>query len=98
MWNDFGKSGSGPRRSNTEHFEVPANQLLSKVKSLVSQGNVRRIVIRRRDGRRLFSVPLSAGVAVGGVTVLAAPTIAAIGAIAALGTGVTVEVERREDH
>lgn len=94
MWNDFGHTGSGPRRSYTEHIEVPANQLMSKVKSLVREGNVRKIVIRRRDGRRLFSVPLTAGVAVGGVTVLAAPTIAAIGAIAALGTGVAVEVER----
>lgn len=94
MWNDFGQSGNGPRRSYTERIEVPAGQLLSKVKSLVNEGNVRKIVIRRRDGRRLFSVPLTAGVAVGGVTVLAAPTIAAIGAIAALGTGVAVEVER----
>lgn len=90
-------SRPGRGRSFSENINVSGDQLMSKVKSLVREGNVRKIIIRRRDGRRLLSVPVNAGVAVGGVTVLAAPVLAAIGAIAGVASGLTLEVQRDPD-
>ncbi len=82
--------------SFTERIEVAADELVSTVKGLLEQGNVRRVTVRNKEGKKLFSVPLSAGIAVGGVAVMAAPTLAAIASIAALVTSVTVEVERTD--
>ena len=72
--------GSG---SFTERIEVAADELVSTIKDLLKEGNVRRVTVRNKDGKKLFSVPMTAGVAVGGVAVLAAPTLAALAAIAA---------------
>ncbi len=67
------------------------------VKGLVAEGNIRRLIIRKPDGTRLLAVPLSAGIAVGGVLMLVAPILTALGAIAALVAKVQVEVVRRDD-
>ncbi|MFC7581606.1 DUF4342 domain-containing protein [Schaalia naturae] len=88
-----GTSGTG---SFTERIEVVADELVSTIKDLVQQGNVRRVTIRDKDGKQLFSLPLTAGVAAGGVAVLALPTLAAIAGIAALVTSTTLEVERTD--
>ncbi len=85
--------GSG---SFTERIEVAADELVSTIKDLLKEGNVRRVTVRNKDGKKLFSVPMTAGVAVGGVAVLAAPTLAALAAIAALATSTTLEVERTD--
>lgn len=81
-------------RTFYEWIEVGGEQLISTITQLVKDGNVRRIILRDSTGRELFSVPMTAGVAVSGLAVLAAPTLAAIGAITALVTKVTLEVER----
>jgi hypothetical protein len=74
----------------TEDFKVKGDALLSKVKEVVHQGNVRRITIKDGDGKTLIEVPLTVGV----VGVLVAPVAAAIGAIAALAADYSIEVER----
>jgi len=89
------RSGSGSG-SFTERIEVAADELVSTVKDLLKQGNVRRVTVRNKDGKKVLSVPMTAGVAVGGVAVLAAPTLAAIASIAALATSTTLEVERTD--
>ncbi len=81
-------------RTRTEEFEVDAGELVDRVKALVEAGNVRRLVIRMPDGRVLFEVPLTAGVAVGGAVVLLAPVLAALGALAAVVARVKVQVVR----
>jgi len=66
-----------------ERVTVAGNELVDYVKGLISEGNVRRLIIRRPGGATLMEVPLTAGVAVGGVLTVLAPVIAALGAMAA---------------
>ena len=70
--------------------------MVEKVKELIHQGNIRRVRLIHK-GRPLIDVPLSVGAPVAAATVLAAPVLAALGAIAALVTECTVEVERTGD-
>jgi len=77
----------------TEEFRVNGEELLAKIKQLVHEGNIRRIMIKDRDGHIVMEIPLTFGV----VGVLLAPTLAAIGAIAALLTEATVVVEKVQE-
>jgi len=79
-----------------ETFTVDGNQLVDKIKELIHQGNIRRVRLLHK-GRPLIDVPLTIGVPVAAAAVLAAPVLAALGAIAALVTECTIEVERVED-
>ena len=74
----------------TETIEVEGDRLLTKVKEIVHEGNVRRITISNEEGEKLIEVPLTVGV----VGVLLLPVWAAIGAIAAVVTNAKIEVER----
>lgn len=76
----------------TEEFTVNGEELLAKVKSLINEGNVRRIVIKDADGKTLVEFPVTIGV----IGAVFAPVLAAVGAIAALVTKCTIVVERRE--
>lgn len=82
------------RQEIVEQIEVAGDQLVSKVKELVAEGSAKRIVLRSSEGKELFSLPLNVGVAAGGVVTLAAPLLAAIGAVAALVTKVQLEIVR----
>ena len=74
-----------------ESIKVEGGELLDKVKGLIREGNVRRIVIRQGEGDRpVAEFPLTVGV----VGAVAAPVLAAVGALAALLTSCTIEVER----
>jgi hypothetical protein len=73
-----------------EEIKVTGEQLLAKIKQLVKEGNIRRITISDKEGKVLMTLPLTFGV----VGALLAPSLAAIGAIAALVTECTVKVER----
>lgn len=73
-----------------ESFSVSGEGLVAKIKELIHEGNIRRISIKDKGDRALIDIPLTAGV----VGVLLAPTLAAIGAIAALVTECTITVER----
>ena len=76
--------------SVTEEIKVSSGKLKSRLKELVREGNVRRIVIRNPDGRTLINLPLTAGVA--GAVLL--PFWAAVGSLVALATEYTIVVER----
>lgn len=76
----------------TEEFRVDGEELLRKIKNLINEGNIRRVIIKDKDGKIVFEIPLTFGV----VGALIAPQLAAIGAIAALLTEATVVVEKRE--
>jgi hypothetical protein len=79
-------------RVHTEEFRVDGEELLGKIKKLVKEGNIRRIIIKNKEGKVVFEIPLTFGV----VGALIAPQLAAIGAIAALLTEATVVVEKSE--
>ena len=84
-------------RSWTEEIKVTGSELVDRIKELMEEGNVRRLIIRKPDGQSLLEVPLTAGVAVGGVVTIMAPVLAALGALAALIAEFKVEVVREDD-
>jgi hypothetical protein len=75
-----------------ESAKVEGGELLGRVKEIVREGNVRRVVIQH-GGANVAEFPLTVGV----VGALAAPAAAAIGALAAVLTECTIRVERSED-
>ncbi len=86
------KCGASVIKENVEEkFEVAGEDLVEKVKSLLHEANVRRIIIQDKDGKTVFEVPCSVGV-IGAVLV---PILAALGAIAALAMSYTIIVERK---
>ncbi|MGZ8630421.1 MAG: DUF4342 domain-containing protein [Actinomycetota bacterium] len=80
-------------RTTWEEFRVAGDQVVATVRRLVDDGNVRRIQLLNEDGEVLIEVPLTAGVAIGTIGVMAFPVVAAIGALAALVSRVTIRVE-----
>jgi hypothetical protein len=74
----------------TEEFKVNGEDLVKKVKSLIAEGNIRRIFIKDKDGKTIVEIPLSLGV-VGAILV---PMLAAVGAVAALVTECSITVQR----
>jgi hypothetical protein len=77
---------------HTEEFRVNGEELLGRIKELVHEGNIRRIVIKNKEGGTVMEIPLTLGV----VGALLAPTLAAVGAVAALVTEATVVVEKSD--
>lgn len=73
-----------------EEFKVSGEDLMGKVKQLVHEGNVRRIIIKNKEGKTLVEMPVTIGV----VGVVLAPFFAAVGTIAALVTECTIVVVR----
>jgi hypothetical protein len=78
----------GPKVSQ-EEFKVNGNQLVDKVKELVHEGNIRRILIKQ-NGQTMLEVPLT----LAAVGVVLMPVLAAVGAFAALATNCSIVVER----
>lgn len=75
-----------------EEFSVSADDLGKKVKELLHEGNVTRIIIKDEQGKVLLEIPATVGV----IGVVLAPWLAALGVIAALATNCRIIVERRE--
>jgi hypothetical protein len=96
--NRIGNEGEKEEHTFTEQIEIAASELVDKTKELIEEGNVRRLIIRNPDDEVLLEVPLTAGVAVGGVVALIAPVLAALGAMAALLTHVKVEIIRTKKN
>ncbi|HXI32361.1 MAG TPA: DUF4342 domain-containing protein [Vicinamibacterales bacterium] len=78
-----------PERTYKETFKVAADQLLAAVEKLLHEGNVRRVIIKQH-GKSVVEFPLTVGV----VGTVFAPVLAAVGALAAVLTDCSVEVER----
>ena len=84
--------GSSLQSTLIEEFSVAADDLVAKVKELIHEGNVRRIVVKDEAGKTLIEIPVTIGV----VGALLAPWLAALGAIAAFATNCTIIVVRSE--
>ena len=76
----------------TEEFQVKGEEIVSKIKELLHEGNIRRVIIKNEEGRIIIDIPLTIGV----VGALLVPQLAALGAIAALLTHDTIVVEKVE--
>ena len=75
----------------TEEFRINGEELLAKIKELIHEGNIRRIIIKNKDGKTMIEFPMTIGV----VGAVLAPTLAAVGAVAALIGEATVVVEKK---
>lgn len=78
-------------KQSTEEFTISGESLVAKVKELVQEGNIRRIIIKNERDETLIELPVT----VAAVGALLVPALAAVGTIAALVTKCTIVVERR---
>ena len=79
-------------KKKKETFKIDGENLVKKVKELIKEGNVRRIIISDKDGKTLVELPLTIGV----IGAVAAPVLAVVGAIAALVTECSITVQREK--
>jgi hypothetical protein len=75
-----------------DEMRVKGEDLLRKVKELIHQGNIRRIIIKDDAGKPYLEIPLTIGV----VGAVIAPVLAAVGALAALASNFTIEIQKKE--
>jgi hypothetical protein len=78
--------------TRSQEFKVSGDAVVAKLKELLHEGNVRRIIIKNDEGKTLIEIPLTLGVA----GALFLPVWAAIGAIAALAANLTIVIEKVE--
>jgi hypothetical protein len=80
-------------KTRTEEFKLSGSEIINKIKELIHEGNIRKIILKDEEGRTFLEIPLTIGL----VGALIAPVWAAIGAIAALVSKLTIVVERVDD-
>jgi hypothetical protein len=88
---EIGGEGSESRTRREAH-QVRGEKIVEKIKELLHEGNVRHVVIKNDEGKTLIELPVTVGVA----GALLVPVWAAVGALAALVTNCSIEVEREE--
>ncbi len=81
------------KKTRTEEFRLSGGEIINKIKELIHEGNIRRIILKNEEGKVFMEIPLTIGL-VGAALV---PVWAAIGAIAALVSKLTIVVEKVED-
>lgn len=76
-----------------EEIKVAAHELGEKVKALIHEGNVRRIIIKDEHGRTFVEIPVT----VAAVGAMFAPIVAAVAALATVVAKFTVVVEKTQE-
>ena len=79
-----------------EEFKIRGDVLVAKIKELIAQGNVRRIIIKNEEGHTLIEIPLTVGVIGSVISAALFPVVAAVGVIGAMVAHLTVVIERIE--
>jgi hypothetical protein len=82
------------RKTMTEELEVMGNQLVDRVKELIEQGNVRRLIIRDQNSRTLLEIPLTVGVVAGGALAVFWPLLAGLAVVGGIVARLKIEVVR----
>lgn len=77
-----------------EEFQIDGDTLVTKIKELIHQGNIRRITLKNEAGHTLIEIPMTVGIVGGAIAVTLAPIFAALGAIGALVARLTITIER----
>ena len=80
----------------TEEFRIQGDELVKKVRALIHAGNIRRIIVKNETGHTLIEIPLTVGVVGGVLSAALFPILAAVGAIGAVVTHLTLVIEKRE--
>lgn len=83
--------GKSVKDVKVEHLTLDSDKLVQKIRELVREGNVTRIVVKDDKGNLLIDLPVTVGV----VGLVIAPLLAAAGAIAAVATRCTLTIERK---
>lgn len=83
-------------RTFNEELEVAGNQLVERVRELIEEGNVRRLIIRNPEGRTLLEIPLTIGAVASGALLLFYPVLAGLAVIGGLVARVKIEIVRDE--
>ena len=78
-------------KSNWESFKVTGDEILTKVKEIIKEGNARRIIIKNEKDEIIMEFPLT----IGAIGVVLDPLFAAVGTLAALATNCTILVEKK---
>ncbi len=81
------------KKTRTEEFCVNGGEIVDKIKEIIHEGNARRIILKDAEGKTFLEIPLTVGV----VGAVVAPVLAAVGAVAALASHLTIVVEKVED-
>ena len=81
-------------KSNHESFKVSGDEILSKVKEIIKEGNARKIIIKNEKEDTIMEFPLT----IGAIGVVLAPIFAAVGTLTALATHCTIIVEKRNSE
>ena len=81
-------------RIETAEYRVQGDGLVAKLKEILHQGHIRRVIIKNDEGKILIEIPLTMGV----VGAMLAPVWAAVGAIAALAADLTIVVEKKAEE
>ncbi|MCX6285656.1 MAG: DUF4342 domain-containing protein [Bacteroidetes bacterium] len=76
-----------------EEFKVKSEELVEKVRQLIHEGNVRKLIIKDETGKVYLEIPVTVGV----IGALIAPMLAAVGAIAAMVAHLQIEVIRNDE-
>ncbi len=76
-----------------EEFKVKGSELLEKLKELIEEGNVHRIIVKDDKGGKFIDIPVTVGV----VAVVLAPFMALIASVAVFASSLTIEVVRKEE-
>ncbi len=84
--------GAAAAKVTREEFSVSASNLDERVRELLHEGNVTRIIVKDEKGKTLLEIPATIGV----IGTVLAPWLTALGVIAALATNCRIVVERRE--
>jgi hypothetical protein len=80
-------------RTRTEEIRLDGGKVLDKIKELIHQGNIRRIILKNEEGKTFIEIPLTLGLV--GAALL--PVFAAVGALAAVVTRMVIVVEKTEE-
>jgi len=88
--NETNKDERKSEKTRTEEFKLNGGEIINKIKELIHEGNIRRIILKDETGKTFLEIPLTVGL----VGAAFAPVLAAIGAIAALVSKMTIVVEK----
>lgn len=81
------------KKKRAEEFKLNGAEVVDKIKELIHEGNIRRIILKNDENKTLIEIPLTLGL----VGAALMPVLAAVGAIAALVAKMTIVVEKVED-
>ena len=84
--------GAAVPKFTSEEYTVSGSNLVDRVRELLHEGNVTRVIVKDDSGKTLLEIPATVGV----VGVVVVPWLAALGVVAALVANCKIVVERRE--